>query len=258
MLYSKHRNIILFTATVTPQSQMLGLAVNNPEQRFEQYFEAFSNFAKSPAGGMFDVIIVCENSSFDLERFRPAFAECRSQLIFANVPPDVTMGKHGRGYSEMVLMDGAIEQLANEIREDDLIWKLTGRYQVRNLDKVVCGSKFNGYDIVVNIRTFPKKWGDLYLFAFSPKMWRALREELPRFLRDENNPNEIESPELIMYRIVEDFVRLRKFKISNRFASEPHLIGIRGYDQRQYDSGRQKIKRYIRITSRIFTPWIRI
>ena len=198
---------------------------------------------------LFNKIIVCENSGFDLTLFSQAFRGSKTNICNVSVPMDDSKGSFGRGYSEMLLIDGAIRG-CDAIEDSDLIWKLTGRYQVKNMKKIVARYQSSDVGLVVNMRRYPKKWADLYLFAFTSSTWRDIANRIDRFKTDS------ELAEIIMYELAEDLAQHRR--LVDRFPAEPHVVGIRGYDQQQYDSGTQKLKRYIRQAVRVVAPSARI
>lgn len=246
-----NRNALLLTATITPHSQMPSLMVQDSEVRFKQYCEAFEALVQSGAATFFNKIVICENSGFPMERFDHIFRDVDIKVIYASVPKDSSNGAFGRGFSEMTLIDRALAEYGSEISDDDLLWKLTGRYQIRNLQQVI-GDRFRTADMVVNMRRYPKKWADLYLFAFNKRAWNKLALRL----------GELKTPEIvaetIMYRFFEDMSSLPDFEFRDRFNAEPHVVGIRGWDQRQYDSGRQKFKRYLRQCLRVVAPSLKV
>lgn len=240
--------VLLLTATVTPHPQMGALAVRAPEERFEQYCDAFRLLVSSGASELFDSIILCENSGFPLERFDEAFSDSVARVVYAPVEMDDSAGKYGRGYSEMLLIDKALAQVTEVIGEDDRIWKLTGRYQIKNLAKVVTRSN-QAADVVVTLRRFPSKWADLYLFGFNRRAWRALSAHFDDL--------KAASGSVVMYDLL-DGLSQRGFTIAARLGTEPILAGVRGHDQRNYDSGRQRLKRRARQFLHLVAPSLRV
>ncbi|MFT4214534.1 MAG: hypothetical protein QM622_07135 [Microbacterium sp.] len=243
------RRVLILTATVTPHPQMGALAVKVPEERFTQYCDAFSFLVASGATTLFDHILLCENSGFDLTRFADSFAGSACDVEYVSIPMDDSAGRYGRVYSEMHLIDRALQQAGDIVDEDDRVWKLTGRYQINNLERVVTKTDQTA-DLVVALRRFPAKWTDLYLFCFNLRAWKSLSA---RF-------DELETTSggaAVMYDIIGDLSR-SGLKVKDRLGIEPHLLGIRGHDQRNYDSPRQRLKRRTRQVLRAIVPGLRV
>ncbi|MBF4562782.1 hypothetical protein ITJ43_11590 [Microbacterium sp. VKM Ac-2870] len=242
------QRVLLLTATVTPHPQMGALVVRAPDERFEQYRAAFGHLVSSGATELFDAIVLCENSGFPLERFDDVFADSQATVVYAPVAMDESAGKYGRGYSEMLLIDRALEQVGDVVGEGDRIWKLTGRYQIKNLAKVVSTSTSSA-DVVVSLRKYPSKWADLYLFGFNLRAWRALSAHLDEL--------KAASGSVVMYDLI-DGLSAQGIEVTARLGAEPILAGVRGHDQRNYDSGTQRLKRRARQFLHIVAPGLRV
>lgn len=242
------QRVLLLTATVTPHPQMGALVVRAPEERFEQYRAAFQSLVSSGATELFDAIVLCENSGFALDRFDDVFADSRATVIYAPVAMDDSAGKYGRGYSEMLLIDRALEQVGDVIGENDRIWKLTGRYRIKNLARVVTASTPSA-DVVVTLRKYPSKWADLYLFGFNRRAWRVLSGHLDEL--------KAASGSVVMYDLI-DGLSTQGLQVRARLGAEPILAGVRGHDQRNYDSGTQRLKRRARQLLHIVAPGLRV
>lgn len=242
------QRVLLLTATVTPHPQMGALVVRAPEERFEQYRAAFQSLVSSGATELFDAIVLCENSGFALDRFDDVFADSQATVIYAPVAMDDSAGKYGRGYSEMLLIDRALEQVGDVIGENDRIWKLTGRYRIKNLARVVTASTPSA-DVVVTLRKYPSKWADLYLFGFNRRAWRVLSGHLDEL--------KAASGSVVMYDLI-DGLSTQGLQVRARLGAEPILAGVRGHDQRNYDSGTQRLKRRARQLLHIVAPGLRV
>lgn len=248
MTREEPRRVLLLTATVTPHPEMGALVVRGPDERFEQYVDAFRFLVSSGATALFDKILVCENSGFDLARFDAAFAGSEAEVVYVPVKMDDSAGKYGRGYSEMLLIDTALGQVGEVVSDGDRVWKLTGRYQIKNLARVVEASD-PGADVVVTLRRYPSKWADLYLFGFNRRAWQLLSTRIDDL--------RAASGSVVMYDLV-DGLSAHGLSVRARLGAEPHLTGVRGHDQRDYDSPRQRFKRRARQLLHVVAPGLRV
>lgn len=75
---------------------------------------------------------------------------------------------YGRGYGEFKLIDHAIanSKLIGAGRFDDVVWKVTGRYIIENIVKIVRSRPFDA-DIYSHKRNYPYRVCELYLLAWN-------------------------------------------------------------------------------------------
>lgn len=248
MTVDEPRRLLLLTATVTPHPRMGALAVTDADERYEQYCDAFRFLVSSGATALFDRILVCENSGFDLHRFEEAFAGSLAEVSFVPVQMDPSAGEYGRGYSEMLLIDTALKLVGETVGEGDRVWKLTGRYRIKNLARVITTSSHVD-DLVVTLRKHPSRWADLFLFSFNRRSWRAVAAHLDEL--------KSASGSAVMYDII-DRIPGEGVTVATRLGTEPHLLGVRGHDKRNYDSPRQHLKRHARQLIHLVAPGLRI
>lgn len=197
----------------------------------------------------------CENSASDLTVLKNVVAEHGAQRFvefisfFGNdFPPS-----NGRGYGEFKLIQYAMthSRFIQEASPDQTaIWKITGRYIVSNLRKIIDGAP-DDFDVYCNYRDYPKKgWMDLYLVAWTPNAWKTYLDEVYHELID--TPDGLVVAEHMVRRRLE----ARGFKGHCRFRSTPELIGVRGGDAKGYHSGKNRYKFMLRKTLSVVTPWL--
>ncbi len=155
----------------------------------------------------------------------------------------------------MLLIDEGLRhpRAADEMRRGHLFWKLTGRYRIANLEKIL-RYDYSDLDLVINIRRLPKKWSDLYLYGFDHAAWTKLIANIDRF----KETGEETITERTMYFVIETLMRERSLRIATRLPFEPHIVGIRGWDNREYDSGVQRLKRHVRQALRVIAPGLHV
>ena len=245
---------LLLTATVTPQVNMRDLQVSRPGDRLTHYREAFSSLIANDCSGLFQTIYIAENSGHDMKEFEKILSASKSRIELLKIDP-MTDGSLGRCFSEMSLIDQALKSdvIKDELNDNVLIWKLTGRYSVKNIRKIITNS-YKNKDIIINMRKYPIHWADMYLFAFNEKGWRALFDEM----KASKELKSMSISEETIYSIVSGFAKSGALDIRSRFPFEPHVRGIRGYDGRQYDFGSQRMKRYARQIARLLAPRLEV
>jgi hypothetical protein len=160
-------NVLLLTATIVPKSGTPNLSRADPRQRLSDYMQAMS-FYLGEAAGTFDHIVFCENSKADL-------SELRALVGAQGWAPAVTFysndgdypAHYDRGYGEFKLIDEAMATVEALQGGSKVIWKITGRYVVSNIAKLVRQTKLP-FDLACNYRNHPKSWVDTYLMAWTP------------------------------------------------------------------------------------------
>jgi hypothetical protein len=126
--------LLLLTATIQPDPHAMG-GLRDPELRKNQYLYVLKHLTLKNTG--IDRIIFCENSASDLRPFRDLnqrFSNGAVPLEIYEVPmPRVFFGK---GWGESLMIRWALENIAS-IAEYDAFLKITGRYRVLNLKKII-------------------------------------------------------------------------------------------------------------------------
>ncbi len=159
----------------------------------------------------------------------------------------------GRAYGEFKLLDYAMEH-ASMVREASVIWKVTGRYIVRNLRQMVRSAP--DFDVYCDMKNHPLRWMDMRLIAWRPQIYSMIFNGIA----DELNERMGESTmrDYLPERVAELLAAGKDIRLIQRFRKEPLVDGIRGYDNRNYSLGRNLAKFYVRTFGRTFLPsyWI--
>lgn len=245
-------NAVLLTATVAPPSDARNLARRDVQQRLQDYLQAFDFYLAELRNGAFDALVLCENSGFDLEPFaakaRAAGLEQRVELIEHSGLDHPA--RYGRGYGEFKLVDhamqhsGLIASLGGQVQ----VWKVTGRYRVRNLAQLVATQPMQA-DLYCHCRNYPLRWLDMYLMRWNRRAYQRLIRGVYRSLRQDETSSSAEQH----FRALVDR-HAGGLRIVRRFAHVPLVEGVRGFDSGDYGSMR---RRYLAraIVHRI-APWI--
>ena len=128
-------HILLMTATITPLNAPV-LTRTNPVDRLHDYQGALDSYLDLIDRPL-DKIVFVENSDSDVTTLRE-MAERRN--LSGRVEFLCNYGQHaycelGRPYGEMKLLDYAManSEAIRDAGEDAIVWKITGRYIIKNL-----------------------------------------------------------------------------------------------------------------------------
>lgn len=227
-------NILIMTATVVPPSGVPNLVRTDPSQRIADYAKALEWYACGTR--CFDRIVFAENSAADVpelrelaERLAPGRVEFASFQGLDHPPA------YDRAYGEFKLLDWAMSH-STTVRDappETVIWKVTGRYLVRNVDEIVRSAP-PGFELYGNCRNWPKRWIDTYLLAWTKDGYEAMVRDVYHRLKTNvpGIPLGISGEELFRSWLEQPLFRTRR--IRKRILPTPLLEGIRGADGRSY------------------------
>jgi hypothetical protein len=247
------RHILLMTATITPNGSP-ELARANPVDRLKDYVRALSYYLQFIDHPLYGIVFV-ENSNSDTGKLHSLVD---SRTMSSRVEFIDNYGVHsysgkGRAYGEFKLLDYAMEH-SSMVREAGVVWKVTGRYIVKNLPKIIRSAP--EFDVYCDMKNHPLRWMDMRLMAWQPQIYQILLSGIA----DELNERMGESimREYLPQRVAQLKASGREIKFIQRFRNEPLVDGIRGSDNRNYSFGRNLAKFYVRTIARTFLPsyWI--
>ena len=145
------KNILLLTSTIRPKPDQPHLKVSDPEQRLSDYSRTLDFQLRLLDRGVIDRIVYVDNSGYDLGTLVGRFpSESIEWVSFYDLDYD---SSYHRGYGEFRLIDHAFRAsgtLASMNREDS-VWKLTGRYVVKNLRTVMALAP-SAFDLYCDVR----------------------------------------------------------------------------------------------------------
>jgi hypothetical protein len=248
----EHLNILLLTATINPPAGVPDLQRIDPHIRLNDYLQAF-DFYLQALNSCIDAIVFVDNSQAEVSLFQTRATQSGTRKPVEIIsyfgldhPP-----QSGRGYGEFKMIDyvmrtsSLIQQAPREAR----IWKITGRYIVRNIEEIVRRAP-STYDIYCNIRNWPNHWMDLHLLSWNAGAYSVLFENVYPRLREDMTRT---SPEIQMWGVVQSAPS--SLKVIRRYVCQPFIEGIRGSDNRDYAQGMNLSKYYLRSFARRYFPW---
>lgn len=214
-----NRNILLLTSTIKPKSNQPQLKLINYIDRLEDYKLALLFYSKLLEIGLIDNIVYVDNSGFDLSCHSDIFTHKNIEWIsFYDL--DYPSAYH-RGYGESRLVDYAFKQskILDQLDVSDKIWRITGRYIIKNLDEIIRLTP-NNFDFYCNLRG---EWIDMELLAWSLKGYKHLIENIWKQMETDK------STELILSEVIKNY-KGNELKIIKAFFWLPFIIGRRGTD----------------------------
>ena len=244
------RHILLMTATITPDGSP-NLARTNPVDRCRDYMRALSFYLKFIDGPLHGIVFV-ENSNSDTSNLRSIVSDRRlsSRVEFIDNYGVNTYSGKGRAFGEFKLLDYAMG-CSSMLREASVIWKVTGRYIVKNLPQMIRSAP--NFDVYCDMKNYPLRWMDMRLIAWRPEIYNLVFSGIADELNE--RMGEIAMRDYLPQRVANVTSTGQDLRFIQRFRSEPLVDGIRGYDNRNYSLGRNLAKFYVRTISRILLPW---
>lgn len=216
-------HLVLMTATITPQANQVNLALTDPAARLEDYRNALLFYVALLNRQVISGIVFVENSGFDLGRLKALFPDPRIEWL--TYPDTPYPSEYHRGYGEFRLIDFAMQN-ASSIRcaaAELVVWKVTGRYIVENLQRVI---RFAPKTFDLYCRS-TRSWTEMSLMAWT----RTGHEKLLRGVYSRFNSGK--APELILAPELSP-ARTHGCEFVREFTWPPVIIGRRGTDGGQF------------------------
>ena len=132
------KTAIILTATIDPKNMIL-VERKSAEQRLNDYLIAFDFWCKNT---QVKNIVFIENSGYNLEKFenkKKIFHDKNIEIISLNLN-DTFSNKLGKGYGEHLCIKETILK-SNILKDTDIIFKISGRYVMKNFDKIFSSCK---------------------------------------------------------------------------------------------------------------------
>jgi hypothetical protein len=140
-------------------------------------------------------------------------------------------------------------RLIQELPAQANIWKVTGRYIIRNLEDLI-KTYPSHIDFYCNCRNIPMFWMDLYVLCWNKNAYDVMLKNICHSIKEDDAKEY--SSEQVFRKIIDknDF----NIKIVKRFRVVPELEGIRGWDNQVYQSA--GIKLMLRKLANCVMPWL--
>jgi hypothetical protein len=244
---SPTKHILLMTATITPHNAR-NLARTDPVARLQDYHQALGFYLGLMDRPLHGIVFV-ENSDSDVTTLRQLVA---SRGLTERVEFLCNYGVHlysekGRAHGEFKLLDYAMTAsvMVMEAGMNHVVWKITGRYMVKNLASIIASAP-RGFDAYVDMKDHPRRWMDMRLMAWTSigydRIFRGVADHL------DSKTHETHMREYLPK-------RAQGARLVPRFLKEPFIDGVRGWDNGNYSRGSELLKCYVRSAGRVLAPW---
>lgn len=218
------QNIILLTSTIQPKPNQPDLLLVDPQIRLQDYTRALKFYSEQLKNGVVQKIVFVDNSSYDLAELQKQFGHPDIEFIsFYGLDYDES---YHRGYGEFQLIDYAFlnSQVLSHLDDESVVWKISGRYIVKNLACVVNASP-KSFDLYVTTR---KRWVEMSVMAWRKKGYQNVIKGLCEHFKG-GFPPEIILADILKSKTPKDI------KILFAFVWQPYLVARKGTDASYYD-----------------------
>jgi hypothetical protein len=247
-------NIALITSTISPDPGVIALQRSNVNLRLEDYKAAFKFYCEKLKEKVFDKLIYVDNSGYSLDQLiaiainTGVDKDCEFISYLSTVDPN-----NNRLYLEANLIDHFINssEILNKSCSvaDCKIWKITGRYIITNIRKIISGCSDGNFDLCLQYRDYPQRMVDFYLVGFSLDAYIKLISNNINMFKGKING------ELILRRHL-DAGYASEFHVIKRFKVVPRIVGFRAYDGARYGGIKDTLKYYLRAMVNNIAPFI--
>ncbi len=237
-------SLLLITSTIAPSKGVPNLARTDPSERLKDYQRAFGFYLQALDRGDVDAIVYVDNSGFDLSSLQQMAGSKRVEFISyrSEIPAD-----NNRFFLEAHLIEHFLDN-SQFLRAtpDAHIWKVTGRYIIRNFRRIVRGCP-ESRDICINLRNRPIPTVDFYLVRFRQDAYRKLvTSRLSSFAG-------LQDDERALRKVID---ATKDKRILRRLPATPRIDGVRGWDGSTYDGLKGTIKYYARAACASLLPFV--
>ena len=244
-------SILLITATVTPPADAITLARNDPAARLGDYLTALRFYLGQLASGVFQSIVFAENSNSDISALKAISASAlrAGNIEFISFYGLDYPGAYGRAFGEMRLIDYCMEHsgVIRALGPDHVIWKVTGRYIIENIARLVTEKR--SADFYCQCRNLPRRWADMYFMGWTKRGYGMTIAGSSPKLRQRTV---FESPEVAFRNLIDE--KAKSAKVLKRLPEPPRITGVRGWDNRRYET--EKFKWWLRSAASRVAPWL--
>lgn len=154
---------LLLTATVDPKG-VVYLKRNDPQVRENDYINALKKWMET----VNFPIVFCENSGYKIDKIKnitKSYSNNETEILQFDgqeFPKEL-----GKGYGELLIIKYAIQH-SILIGHSDYVIKITGRYFIKNIEKIIIALlKNRNLYVMVDLKR-NLTWADSRVFAFKP------------------------------------------------------------------------------------------
>ncbi len=241
-------DLLLLTATVSPRQDQPNLAVVSAVERLDEYRKALAHYTQLLDNGVIRGIIFAENSGYDLAELAAVYPS--PGIEWLSIDPAPHAAEFHRGYAEFKLIDSALARSAfwQRTNSNIRIWKVSGRYIVRNLGSVIRWAP-QRFDLYASIG---REWFEMSIVAWNLHAHQQLMQGVWQHFAT------AEAPERVLCRLLED-PGAQSLRVVRSFTWPPIIQGRRGTDGSPFQGRRTRYRFMLMAVGKLVClPWRRI
>lgn len=244
--------VLLITSTIAPAPNTYQLSVLDPVSRLKEYEKSFRFYISLLGNNTVDWIIYADNSGYPIDSLLEIAEEAgyRDKVEFMSFVSTFDP-LYDRFYLELGLLKEVYTKssvLKNS--KDQVVWKVTGRYLVKNIRDLILSAP-TSFDLYVNCRNYPIEFLDFFVCGFrSNQFYRLFGDDIESY--------KVFSPsgEVILRQKI-DSGSFNGLEVYKRLNIPPRVVsGRRGNDGSNYASVKETFKFYLRRVTRAVAPWL--
>ncbi|MDO5703842.1 MAG: hypothetical protein Q4G49_02060 [Paracoccus sp. (in: a-proteobacteria)] len=247
--------LLVMTATIKPPSNALLLTRTHVGARIEDYRRGLRHNLALVRAGVVSGVVFVDNSGHGTAEMQETVADEPGDLAgkVELISYDAQLDKNvqTRFAGECKLLSHAFQNSRMILTATaSHVWKVTGRYVVRNLGRII-SADYGDSDLIVHCRNRPSRFVDFGLAGFR----RNRATELIGRVLDWPDVERLD--ESIIRKMI-DGGSFDDIRVAQRFAAIPDFSGVRGSDSASYDGLAYRAKFMARVTANRLFPrlWI--
>lgn len=244
--------ILFMTGTIAPSTEALNLKLVDVRSRIEDYRRALAWYLELLGRGVFSRLVFVENSGHGMQDFQPMVAgtALSDRVDLLSYAGNEGAGTQNRLYLECGLLRHGFATVACLREGRQRVWKVTGRYVVRNIAAIARETPAE-VDLAVHCRNRPVRIVDTAVIGFTTATGGEVMDRVLGYHRTARC-GEMAVRELV------DSGAFGELKVQPRLPRVPDYSGRRGTDGASYDGLAYRTKHAIRVAAHRLAPriWI--
>jgi hypothetical protein len=249
--------ILILTASIVVPIGAPGVVRADPSVRRQDYQRAFE-FYTSFIGQGVDRIVFAENTGADLKSMREiAVAKgVASAVDFLTFDGNGFPPVYGRCFGESIILDQVMRsEFCSALPGDTTYWKSTGRYQIKNLRRMM-QTMPPGVELYCDMRRRGKqRWADMRVLSWTRKGYNEFLAGIAQLLREDTR--NYRPGEEALFDVFEERFCNSDLRYARSFVLEPLIDGVRAFDNQNWSYGRQRLVYHARSLQRRFLRQVR-
>jgi hypothetical protein len=158
---------------------------------------------------------------------------------------------YGRCFGESIILDEVMRsEFCLALPDDTIYWKSTGRYQVKNLRRMIKTMPC-GVELYCDMRRRrERRWADMRFLSWTRKGYNEFLAGIAPLLREDIRNHR--PGEEALFDVLEERLQNSDLQYARSFVTEPFIDGVRAYDNQNWSAGRQRLVYYARSLQRRF------